>query len=94
MKYLVTIRSNHTALPVELVGRDSVQVKVEAAMNAASEFINKNVDNGVIDCLYYLLEQPSAALAIVNADDHASLLAMLAEYPLIKMSNVSVQPPG
>jgi hypothetical protein len=48
--------------------------------DAASEWLQGQLDDGTLDCLYGFLE--GGGVAIANADSHMQALTQMAEYPL------------
>jgi len=58
--------------------------------DAALEWLQAELDDGTLDCLYGFLE--GGGVAIANADSHAQALQQMTEYPLYGMVTWEVTP--
>jgi hypothetical protein len=58
--------------------------------DAALEWLQGELDNGTLDCLYGFLE--GGGVAIANADSHAQALQQMTEYPLYGLVTWEVKP--
>jgi hypothetical protein len=56
----------------------------------AFDWLQSRVDDGTFDCLYGFLE--GGGVSITNADSHAQVLDLMAEYPLYGLVNFEVKP--
>lgn len=58
--------------------------------DAALEWLQAELDDGTLDCLYGFLE--GGGVAIANADSHAQALQQMTEYPLYGLVTWEVKP--
>jgi hypothetical protein len=58
--------------------------------DAALEWLQAELDDGTLDCLYGFLE--GGGVAIANADSHAQALQQMTEYPLYGLVTWEVTP--
>jgi len=58
--------------------------------DAAFEWLQGQLDDGKLDCLYGFLE--GGGLAIANADSHMQALEQMADYPLYGLVTWEVKP--
>jgi hypothetical protein len=58
--------------------------------DTALEWLQSQLDDGTLDCLYGFLE--GGGVAIANADSHAQALEQIAAYPLYGMVTWEVKP--
>jgi hypothetical protein len=58
--------------------------------DAALEWLQGELDDGTLDCLYGFLE--GGGVAIANADSHAQALQQMTEYPLYGLVTWEVTP--
>jgi hypothetical protein len=58
--------------------------------DAALEWLQGELDNGTLDCLYGFLE--GGGIAIANADSHTQALQQMTEYPLYGLVTWEVTP--
>jgi hypothetical protein len=58
--------------------------------DAALEWLQGELDDGTLDCLYGFLE--GGGIAIANADSHTQALEQMAEYPLYGLVTWEVRP--
>lgn len=59
-------------------------------LDAAIDWLQAKVDDGSFDCIYGFLE--GGGFSVTNADSHAALLELMAEYPLFGMVTWEVEP--
>jgi hypothetical protein len=59
-------------------------------LDSAIDWLQGKVDDGTFDRIYGFLE--GGGFSVANADSHADLLELMAEYPLFGMVNWEVEP--